>query len=201
MFTNDPGYLGEHGSLQKIFNPQAAPVAPVAAQPPPRAVTLGPAEAKRKGGYAGAYVSEIRSRLDSYFSLVVRSVRDSVPKAVGFFLVRKIQDQLQFELYNSLNKPDAMSELLGEPDVIRTERKQLQRQLSVLENANAVLSRDPAIAAIQMDGMADEEPQAPQPRVQPQSTAALFAPKVRTPATSLFDEAAAPRRPANPLFD
>ena len=207
LFTNDPGYLGEHGSLQKIFNPQA-PVAQASVAPgaPPSAVTLGPAEAKRKGGYAGAYVSEIRSRLDSYFSLVVRSVRDSVPKAVGFFLVRKIQDQLQFELYNSLNKPDAMGELLGEPDVIRTERKQLQRQLSVLENANAVLSRDPAIAAIQMDGVADEEPAfAPQPRVQQpqQSTAALFAsaPKVRTPATSLFDEAAVPRRPANPLFD
>lgn len=34
---------------------------------------------------------EIRKRLDSYFEVTVRSVRDSVPKAIGFYLVRAVQ--------------------------------------------------------------------------------------------------------------
>jgi len=31
----------------------------------------------------------MRKRIDSYFAVVVRSVKDSVPKAIGFFLVKK----------------------------------------------------------------------------------------------------------------
>jgi hypothetical protein len=38
-------------------------------------------------------------RIDAYFKIVVRNVRDSVPKAVGFFLVKQSQEKLQFELY------------------------------------------------------------------------------------------------------
>lgn len=35
------------------------------------------------------FVTEMRKRIDSYFSVVVRSVKDSVPKAIGYFLVKK----------------------------------------------------------------------------------------------------------------
>lgn len=52
----------------------------------------------RKGG--NAFVNELRTRIDQYFSIVLRSVKDSIPKAIGYFLVRKSQDSLQFELYN-----------------------------------------------------------------------------------------------------
>ena len=45
-------------------------------------------------------MQELRFRLDDYFKLALRNVRDSVPKAIGYFLVRKSQDSLQFELYN-----------------------------------------------------------------------------------------------------
>lgn len=31
---------------------------------------------------------ELRSRIDAYFEVVMRGVRDSVPKIVGTFLVR-----------------------------------------------------------------------------------------------------------------
>lgn len=45
-------------------------------------------------------MNELRTRIDSYFQIVLKSVKDSIPKAIGFFLVRKSQDSLQFELYN-----------------------------------------------------------------------------------------------------
>jgi len=34
------------------------------------------------------YVKEIRNRIDSYFKIVIRNVRDSIPKVIGHFLVR-----------------------------------------------------------------------------------------------------------------
>jgi dynamin 1-like protein len=34
------------------------------------------------------FVKEIRARIDAYFKLVIRNVRDSVPKVIGFFLVK-----------------------------------------------------------------------------------------------------------------
>ncbi|PHJ15259.1 dynamin-related protein drpb, partial [Cystoisospora suis] len=60
------------------------------------------------------FIREIRRRLDAYFSLVLRNVRDAVPKAIGFFLVRQLQEKLQFEIYNQLNDEKHFSELLGE---------------------------------------------------------------------------------------
>lgn len=88
------------------------------------------------------FIQEIRRRLDAYFNLVLRNVRDTVrflpltyelyssgcfvlptsgaicvtqvPKQIGFFLVRQVQDKLQFELYNKLNDEHQFSSLLGE---------------------------------------------------------------------------------------
>jgi dynamin 1-like protein len=34
------------------------------------------------------FVREIRARIDAYFKLVVRNVRDTIPKSIGFFLVK-----------------------------------------------------------------------------------------------------------------
>jgi len=37
------------------------------------------------------FVRDMRNRIDSYFGIVVRNVRDSLPKIIGFFLVKKVQ--------------------------------------------------------------------------------------------------------------
>ena len=50
-----------------------------------------------------SFVRDLRTRIDSYFQIVLRSVRDSVPKSIGYFLVRQSQEKLQFELYNQVN--------------------------------------------------------------------------------------------------
>jgi Dynamin GTPase effector domain. len=34
-------------------------------------------------------VNELRVRIDDYFTLVLRNVKDSIPKVIGYFLVRK----------------------------------------------------------------------------------------------------------------
>ena len=35
------------------------------------------------------FVDQLRVRVDNYFGIVLRNVKDSIPKAVGYFLVRK----------------------------------------------------------------------------------------------------------------
>jgi len=34
------------------------------------------------------FIDELRSRVDVYYNIVVRNVRDSIPKAIGYFLVK-----------------------------------------------------------------------------------------------------------------
>ena len=93
------------------------------------------------------FVNDIRSRIDAYFDLVLRSVRDSVPKTIGCFLVRKSQEVIQFELYNQVNNNQKLSSSLGEPATITERRKTLTDILNTLKNSLRVLQRDPDISA------------------------------------------------------
>lgn len=47
-----------------------------------------------KRGGTNQFVNEMRKRIDQYFDIVLRSVKDSVPKAIGYFLVKKSQESL-----------------------------------------------------------------------------------------------------------
>merc|ERR1711920_305663 len=91
---------------------------------------------KKKQTYNTPLVQEIRRRLDSYFALVVRNTRDAVPKTIGFFLVRAVEEKLQFEIYSALNKDHVIDALLGEPPHIHEERKSLTTQLHTLQKAH-----------------------------------------------------------------
>jgi len=93
------------------------------------------------------FVHEIRQRIDTYFSLVVRSVRDSIPKAIGYFLVKGIQEKLPFDLYAYINKSETTADILGEPATVTAERDSLYKTLGVLKNAQKVLQRDPDLTA------------------------------------------------------
>ncbi|CAK9048601.1 unnamed protein product [Durusdinium trenchii] len=141
------------------------------------------ASERRQARYSGPFVQEIRKRLDSYFEVTVRSVRDSVPKAIGFYLVRAVQEKLQFELLSALNKPDKLSEMLGEPPHIVEERRTLHNQLQVLQKASAVLTRDPTLAAIAFEAE-EEEPLPPAKPAAPKATPAYAQPSPAVPAVS-----------------
>ena len=73
LFTNDMDYLTERTSLI------------------PKAETGVPGQRvdPRK-----LFVNEIRLRIDTYFRLVIRNVRDTVPKAIGYFLVRGSMERM-----------------------------------------------------------------------------------------------------------
>lgn len=82
---------------------------------------------------------ELRNKIDDYFTLVLRNVKDSIPKTIGHFLVRESQDILQFELYNQVNTNKSLSSTLGEPANITERRKALSTVLGTLKNSLKVL--------------------------------------------------------------
>ena len=84
----------------------------------------------------------MRTRINDYFEIALRNVRDAVPKAIGFFLVKKSQDVLQFELYNQVNSNKQLAAALGEPARITERRKALTDVLNTLKNSVKVLQRD-----------------------------------------------------------
>ena len=83
LFTNDSGYKSNRSDIS------------------PSGDGGGGDHQPQRGG--NAFVFEMRKRIDAYFEVVLRSVRDSIPKAIGYFLVHKSQDMLQMDMYNQVN--------------------------------------------------------------------------------------------------
>lgn len=118
LFTNDQEYLRERTD---IVPPQEKPK--VVKGPDGKDVLQQPSKPQLSAKQI--YVNEIRLRIDTYFNLVVRNIRDAVPKAIGYFLVKGIQEKLQYELYAEVNKSESMANTLGEPPEVTAERKTL----------------------------------------------------------------------------
>mmetsp|Transcript_13131 Transcript_13131/g.11213 ORF Transcript_13131/g.11213 Transcript_13131/m.11213 type:complete len:161 (+) Transcript_13131:1588-2070(+) len=105
-----------------------------------------PKKANKKLDPQEAFVKEMRARIDSYFIIALRNIKDTVPKIVGHFLVKAVQDKLQYTLYNEINKNDGIVKSVGEPPHITAERGTLQTVLTVLQKAKRVLTKDPDLA-------------------------------------------------------
>jgi GTP-binding protein EngB required for normal cell division len=113
--------------------------------------------------------NELRYRIDSYFNLVCRNVRDSVPKIIGTFLVRACQDDLKFTLYDSINKHDELMTLLSEPESITMERQSLQKTMDTLNKAMRAIKKDPDLS--KRIGLEDKEEPKPQSKPDPKAGA------------------------------
>jgi dynamin 1-like protein len=92
------------------------------------------------------FIDEMRSRIDAYFCIVLRNIRDSIPKIIGHFLVKSVQETLQYSLYNEINKNEQLTGQVGEPPHITAERETLNKVLEVLQRAKRVLTKDPDLA-------------------------------------------------------
>jgi len=101
------------------------------------------------------FVKEIRSRIDSYFKIVLRNVRDTVPKQVGYFLVKMSQEKLQFELYQKVNANQQLVDMLGEPKTVTERRVTLNGIIKIMDKSLKILQRDPEITA----AAGDEDPE------------------------------------------
>ena len=81
------------------------------------------------------FINEIRNRIEAYFKLIVRNLRDSIPKIIGNFLIKEIEENMQLKLYNKLYDAREMTDLLSEPESVAERRKELNDMIKVMRNA------------------------------------------------------------------
>lgn len=67
-----------------------------------------------KGKIKDPLIFELRKRIDSYYKLVVRNLRDLVPKQIFNFLLTKCLKQLEFESFQFTSDVKKLKELLNE---------------------------------------------------------------------------------------
>ena len=89
------------------------------------------------------FIRELRGRVDSYFKLIVRNLRDSIPKALGYSLLRPIEYDMKIRLYEMLYNDKKVVSILNEPEGITRQRIELNRQIKVMRDAQKVIKRDP----------------------------------------------------------
>ena len=140
MGNNNPGVQGQ---AQNPMNNEVKPLPPIDAKI--------------------IFIKEIRNRIEAYFKLIVRNLRDSIPKIMGNFLVKEIQENMQLKLYNKLYNAREMTDLLSEPESVAERRKQLTELIKVMKNAQKIIRRDPDLMTVMQININDSDITAPQP--------------------------------------
>eukprot|EP00941_MAST-03F_sp_MAST-3F-sp1_P005520 g5520.t1 len=92
-------------------------------------------EKKEKKSEGGVQTEVLKRLLCSYFDIVVKKIRDSIPKAIILNLVEKVRETLQRELVAQLYAPDLIDELLNESESASAERRRIKEAIALMEKA------------------------------------------------------------------
>jgi len=144
IFTNDIEYMTTRTSFIPAQQQNSGPVDP---RNPNAQQQQKPVDPEK------LFIDEMRTRIDAYFAIVMRNIRDTIPKIIGNFMVRAVQEKLQYTLYNEINKNENIMDTVGEPPHIVAERETLNKVLGVLRKARLVLTKDPDLAPTFKDTM------------------------------------------------
>lgn len=82
----------------------------------------------------------IRKLIKSYFVIVRKSIQDSVPKAIMWFLVNFVKERIQSELVEKLYKSEIFDRLLEEAEQMHIKRKEATEMLKALQRAGHIIS-------------------------------------------------------------
>ena len=153
LFTNDYDYLNNFTTFIPKQKPNQNPGGPNDGKggnindnkPQP------PIDAKN------IFINEIRNRIEAYFKLIVRNLRDSIPKIMGNYLVKEIEENMQLKLYNKLYNAREMTDLLSEPESVAERRKELNDMIKVMKNAQKILRRDPDLMTVMQINISDSD--------------------------------------------
>jgi len=193
LFTNDYDYLNNFTTfMPKNQNPGNPNVGNVKNDNPNM-------NNNNAGGYKPPvdaktiFVKEIRNRIEAYFKLIVRNLRDSIPKCIGNNLVKEIENNMQIELYNQLYKSNEVVSLLNEPEHIAIRRKELVELIKVMKNAQKIIRRDPDLMTVMKININDSDiappkEEKPQPQQQQQQQNSFKQPSQNTNSNASFNQ-------------
>ena len=103
------------------------------------------------------FINEIRERVEAYFKLIVRNLRDSIQKTIGNHLVKSIELHMQMSLYNMLYQQRELVNVLNEPESVMLRRKDLTEQIKVMKEAQKVIKRDPDLMSVMQININDSD--------------------------------------------
>ena len=132
LFTNDYEYLNKHTTFI------------------PKSQDIHQIDSKK------IFIREVRNRIDSYFGLILRNLRDEVPKIIGSYLVNSTLENIQFHLYNKLYNTNEIIECLSEDDNISRRRIQLTNTLKVLKEAHKEIGKNKDLMDIMKINIGDK---------------------------------------------
>ena len=116
-----------------------------------------PSQQQQQVDMKKVFILEIRNRIEAYFKLIVRNLRDSIPKAIGNNIVRSIEETMQITLYNMLYKSREIVNVLNEPESVQIRRKELLHQIKVLWEAQKIVRRDPDLMQVMQININDSD--------------------------------------------
>ena len=145
LFTNDYEYMTNYAN----FNPNQRPGQQNRAnQTHEEPIPVGGRQ---------LLIREIRNRIEAYFKLIVRNLRDAIPKAIGYTLIHAVEKNMKMKLYEKLYKDKNMVKILNEPEGITKQRIELNRQIKVMREAQKVIKRDPDLMAVMEIKIEDDD--------------------------------------------
>jgi GTPase SAR1 family protein len=84
-------------------------------------------------------VFEMRSRLDKYFHIIVRNLRDTVPKIIGSFFINRIVENLKIDMLQELRLRDFCISHFKDNSSEMAKLKKLKSELNSLNRAEDLL--------------------------------------------------------------
>jgi dynamin 1-like protein len=86
-------------------------------------------------------IDVIKLLIASYFGIVKKTIKDTVPKAIMYHLVNKTKEDIQSELVRELYKESEFPTLLKEADDISEKRAACTKLIKVMRKAYEIVSR------------------------------------------------------------
>ena len=77
-------------------------------------------------------VMELRVRIDNYFFIVIRNLKDLVPKIIGQFMIQNFSKNLEVEILNHLNHMNYCLSSMVENKKTMNERDRLKHEYTAL---------------------------------------------------------------------
>ena len=97
---------------------------------------------KSYGYYTVDYIDkigEIKDRINTYFKSVVKELRNIIPKIIGNFFVKEIEDNLQISLQNKIYESKEIVDSFEESESISQRRKELTDIIEVMKKAQNII--------------------------------------------------------------
>ena len=88
------------------------------------------------------FIKEIRNSIDAYFKLIVRNLRESIPKIIGHFLIKEIEYNMQLKLYTKLYKIKNINDLFIDSENVYKRKKELNDIMKELKKIEKIIRSD-----------------------------------------------------------